>query len=115
MHRAFSILLYDQACGQGHGFGLSICYGIVTEHGGNIRVRNLATRGACFTIELPFQPAGSAAGQRVGAEAARHRIREPRILLIDRDESIAQNVEAILGGRGYQVKLAKNGRTRRSF
>jgi len=108
--RVFDPFYTTKPVGKGTGLGLSICYGIVTEHGGSIRVRNLATRGACFTIELPFQPAGSAAGQRVGAEAAASD-KGARILLIDRDESIAQNVEAILGGRGYQVKLAKNGRT----
>src|SRR4029077_17617023 len=55
--RVFDPFYTTKPVGKGTGLGLSICYGIVTEHGGTIRVRNLATRGACFTIELPCQSA----------------------------------------------------------
>jgi signal transduction histidine kinase len=35
------------------GFGLSICYGIVREHGGEIRAFNLHPHGAAIAVELP--------------------------------------------------------------
>jgi len=38
---------------------LSICYGIITEHGGTIHVRNVPARGASFIIQLPHQPTAS--------------------------------------------------------
>lgn len=38
--------------GQGTGLGLSICYTLVTEHGGEIKARNLSD-GVSFTISLP--------------------------------------------------------------
>ncbi|MCK9524727.1 MAG: ATP-binding protein [Limnochordia bacterium] len=34
-------------------WGLSIVYGIITEHGGNIRAENKPGNGAVFIIELP--------------------------------------------------------------
>jgi len=105
--RVFDPFYTTKPVGKGTGLGLSICYGIVTEHGGNIRVRNLATRGACFTIELPFQAAGSAASAGENEVAASGS--GARILLIDQDASVAETVEAILGGRGHQVKPVKNG------
>jgi signal transduction histidine kinase len=39
--------------GDGLGFGLSICYGIVHEHGGEIRAFNLSPHGAAVAVELP--------------------------------------------------------------
>jgi two-component system NtrC family sensor kinase len=50
--RVFDPFYTTKPVGKGTGLGLSICYGIVTEHGGQIRVRNVPPRGACFTIEL---------------------------------------------------------------
>lgn len=37
------------------GLGLSICYGIVKNHGGQIRAYNLKEKGACFEISFPLQ------------------------------------------------------------
>ena len=51
--KVFDPFYTTKPVGKGTGLGLSICYGIVTEHGGTIRVRNMPTRGASFTIELP--------------------------------------------------------------
>ena len=40
---------------QGAGLGLSICYGIVREHGGEISAFNLHPRGAAVVVELPLR------------------------------------------------------------
>ncbi len=40
--------------GQGNGLGLSICYTLVSEHGGEIRAMNIP-EGVNFTITLPFK------------------------------------------------------------
>lgn len=39
---------------EGHGFGLSTCYRIVTNHGGKIAAEN-GPRGAVFTITIPLE------------------------------------------------------------
>ena len=39
--------------GQGTGLGLSVCYGIITEHDGQIYVKSQLGKGSVFTIELP--------------------------------------------------------------
>ena len=105
--RVFDPFYTTKPVGKGTGLGLSICYGIVTEHGGTIRVRNLATRGACFTIELPCQSATrDSADARSEPEVS---VRAARVLLIDRDDSVAEAVAAILGGFDHQVKVAKSG------
>ncbi len=43
---------------EGHGFGLSTSYRIVTNHGGRIGAANLPGRGACFTMTLPLHGPG---------------------------------------------------------
>ncbi|HUK65160.1 MAG TPA: ATP-binding protein [Dongiaceae bacterium] len=43
---------------EGHGFGLSTSYRIVTNHGGRIVGTNLPGRGACFTVTLPLHGPG---------------------------------------------------------
>lgn len=39
--------------GKGAGLGLSICYGVVTRHGGRIYIESEEDAGAIFIIELP--------------------------------------------------------------
>ena len=39
--------------GQGTGLGLSVCYGIITEHNGQIYARSQVDKGSTFTVELP--------------------------------------------------------------
>ena len=39
--------------GQGTGLGLSVCYGIITEHNGQIYAKSQLDQGSVFTVELP--------------------------------------------------------------
>jgi two-component system NtrC family sensor kinase len=39
--------------GQGIGLGLSVCYGIISAHDGEISVESQLGKGAAFTIQLP--------------------------------------------------------------
>ena len=51
--RIFDPFYTTKDVGQGTGLGLTITYGIIQEHGGQILVANQPTGGAVFTIELP--------------------------------------------------------------
>jgi two-component system NtrC family sensor kinase len=39
---------------KGVGLGLSVCYGIIKDHGGEIRVESEVDKGTTFTILLPM-------------------------------------------------------------
>jgi signal transduction histidine kinase len=53
--RVFDPFYTRQHVGEGAGLGLSICYGIVREHGGEISAFNLHPRGAAVVVELPVK------------------------------------------------------------
>jgi DNA-binding NtrC family response regulator len=83
---------------------LSICYGIITEHGGTIRVRNIEPRGAAFTIEMPFQQPSEQKTSPAGSLAVP--ARAGKILLVDQDVSVLEAVSGILRARSHQVRPA---------
>jgi two-component system NtrC family sensor kinase len=111
--RVFDPFYTTKPVGKGTGLGLSICYGIITEHGGTIRVRNIPTRGASFTIELPFQPATPPLSS--APEQARIPGKDGRILLVDQDDSVLEAVGTFLRGRDHRVQTAKDAREARAL
>ncbi|HXH28727.1 MAG TPA: response regulator [Candidatus Polarisedimenticolia bacterium] len=65
VRRVFDPFFTTREVGKGVGLGLSVCFAIVREHGGAIRVSTAPPPGgAIFTIELPAAPA------EAGGEAA---------------------------------------------
>jgi signal transduction histidine kinase len=53
--RAFDPFYTTRQPGEGAGLGLSICYGIVREHRGEISAFNLHPHGAAVVVELPVR------------------------------------------------------------
>jgi two-component system NtrC family sensor kinase len=39
---------------KGVGLGLSVCYGIIKDHGGDIQVKSQAGKGTTFSVVLPW-------------------------------------------------------------
>ena len=51
--RIFDPFFTTKSPGRGMGLGLSICYGIMQQHGGEISATNVHPSGACVSVELP--------------------------------------------------------------
>ena len=52
--RIFDPFFTTKPTGEGTGLGLSVSYGIIKGHGGNITVKSEKGRGAAFTLSLPL-------------------------------------------------------------
>jgi two-component system, NtrC family, sensor kinase len=54
LDRVFDPFFTTKGLGKGPGLGLSVSYGIIKQHGGEISAYNLHPSGACILIELPI-------------------------------------------------------------
>lgn len=53
LSRIFDSFFTTKSSVKGVGLGLSVCYGFIKDHGGDIRVESRPGEGAAFTISLP--------------------------------------------------------------
>jgi signal transduction histidine kinase len=57
LDRIFEPFFTTRPAGSGTGLGLSVSYGIVTDHGGYIEVESQFGQGSCFTVFMPAESA----------------------------------------------------------
>ncbi|MDD5141713.1 MAG: ATP-binding protein [Verrucomicrobiales bacterium] len=111
--RIFDPFFTTKKVGQGTGLGLSLCYGIIKEHGGNITPSSRPGDGAKFTIELPvFHLAGETVEALPATETKRQDTDEgagKRILVIDDEEAILQMLREGLAQNGFSVDTVSDG------
>jgi PAS domain S-box-containing protein len=106
--RVFDPFFTTKQPGQGTGLGLSVCHGIVREHGGHIWVESEPEQGAAFLVELPLlAPLEDGVRGKETAVVAPS-LPAQRVLLVDDEEAIRQVVTRILETQ-CQVDVASNG------
>jgi signal transduction histidine kinase len=54
LSRALEPFFTTKPAGKGTGLGLSVCYGIIKQRGGTLRIENVSPLGARVTVELPI-------------------------------------------------------------
>ncbi len=108
--RVFEPFFTTKALGQGTGLGLATAYGIVKNHGGDIRVESQLGQGACFNVYLPLHsgPMDEAAAgpQPAGLE---YRPQDITILIVDDDVLFIRALERMLSQSGFRLYVAQSG------
>ena len=107
LHRVFDPFFSRRDDGS-TGLGLSICHGIIHEHGGSIRAERGAGQGATFVIELPAaSPKESEPVEDdVGVEVSSSRM---RILVVEDEPTVLEFLVRSLVEEGHDVESAASG------
>ncbi len=115
LSKIFDPFFTTKEIGQGTGLGLSLCYGIIKEHGGTITPCSKPGEGAVFIIELPItHEPGEVVEEKQVIELESDDTREgegKKVLVIDDEEPILHMVREALSPRGYEVDVASDGET----
>jgi hypothetical protein len=124
INRIFEPFFTTKPVGSGTGLGLSLSYGIIKKHGGDIHVSSEPGRGTTFRIELPIDPASAQATEH--RRRTRRRIMTaihsqelqtlqqadpfalppPCVLLVDDEQSILSALKRSFRPQGYRLLTA---------
>jgi len=111
--RIFEPFFTTKEQGQGTGLGLSVAYGIVTNHGGFINVMSEPGRGTTFRIYLPLVDGESVTVEldcpREQNEVASVAVHGHVVLFVEDEARQLELMRRSLENAGYRVLVATDG------
>jgi PAS domain S-box-containing protein len=103
----FEPFFTTKEAGKGTGFGLSIVFSIIKQHGARIEVESAPGCGTSFTMRFTAIHAGDAVNDEESLQPAVHG--GGTILVADDDVSIRASIRLMLESAGYRVLEAADG------
>ncbi|MFL5495658.1 MAG: ATP-binding protein [Gemmatimonadales bacterium] len=102
----FTPFFTTKAPGEGTGLGLSLSYGLVKSHGGELSYEQSPEGGAEFRVTLPLYDAPP---ELRDEEPPARRLPTRRILVVDEDPVVQRLVSALFAPEGHVVEAARTG------
>jgi CheY-like chemotaxis protein len=108
LERIFEPFFTTKEAGAGSGMGLAVVYGIVSSHGGQVRVESALGRGTSFILRLPMleervESSVNAASAAAGTDGSGH------VLVVDDDPAVRTVLVRMLRRLGYEVTSVSDG------
>jgi len=103
--RIFEPFFTTKGAEKGSGLGLAVVHGIVTQHGGTIRMSDRLGGGTVFRVELPRASAGEAAAEPSSRAEADDlpRGRGERVIVVEDETGAREGLVDLLTMLGYEV------------
>jgi CheY-like chemotaxis protein len=105
--RIFEPFFTTKPPGEGTGLGLSLCRGIIEDHGGTLSVASEVGRGTRFTIDLPIATQAEVPAATTNMET--RSVSPKTILVVDDEEDVAAMIAEALAREGHKTETATNG------
>jgi CheY-like chemotaxis protein len=106
LDRIFEPFYTTKPQGEGTGMGLAVVHGIVSAHGGAMRVWSAPGQGARFEVLLPVTVSASQPVAEFDPAASGRE----RIMVVDDEPDICRIVQRVLGDSGYKVEAFNDGK-----
>ncbi len=105
--RIFDPFFTTKPVGQGTGLGLASTYGILTAHGGAVRVETALGKGTTFELLVPVSAAAPRSLEPQAEPEPPHR-GSARLLIVEDNEDLRELVGDVLALAGYEVHRAQD-------
>ena len=91
LRQVFDPFFTTKEIGEGSGLGLSVSYGIVERHGGQLKATSSPSVGNLFYCDPPYR------GRNMSPQ---------RVLVVDDEPELLRSISRILGHEGFEVSTA---------
>jgi len=112
--KVFEPFFTTKEAGSGSGLGLSVCHGIITEHGGNVYTESLLGKGTTFVIDLPVTVEFQTDIEKEVVGGREHKLPEQEVtgnILIVEDETLTCDLlTRVLSERGHRSEAVPDGK-----
>jgi PAS domain S-box-containing protein len=108
LSRIFEPFFSTKGRSKGVGLGLSVAWGIIKQHNGNIEVYSSPGKGSTFKIYLPVHEGEETRSENREEERRKLKGKET-ILIAEDEEAIRELLKEVLEDLGYKVILARDG------
>jgi DNA-binding NtrC family response regulator len=111
LEKCFDPFFTTKDTGKGTGLGLSTIYGIVKNHGGDIKVTSELNKGTTFLVSLPQHPAAEEEKRQEDITAVDTILGNgQKVLVVDDEIEVLKPMEDMLEGLGYSAASAESGK-----